>query len=52
MKNIPPVAGTISLSISYGAACCPIDGSTYEEVFKCADERMYEFKKNMKAERI
>jgi len=51
MKTMPPVAGDLYLSISYGVACHHTDGASYDEVFKCADERMYECKKRMKAER-
>jgi len=51
MKDLPPFIGELYLSISYGIACHPADGSTYDEVFKCADERMYAYKKKMKAER-
>lgn len=51
LKKLPPVAGNLYLSISFGAACHNIDGATYDEVFKCADERMYDYKKEMKAER-
>jgi len=51
LKNLPPVEKNLNLSISYGVACNHIDGATYDEVFKCADERMYEYKKKMKAER-
>jgi len=51
MKELTPVVADLSLSISYGVATHPWDGATYDDVFKCADERMYEFKKKMKAER-
>lgn len=52
MKNLSPVFGDIPLSISYGIASFPEDGKCYEEVFKCADERMYEYKKIMKVGRV
>lgn len=52
MKQLPPVVDDIPLSISYGMASYPKDDDNYDAVFKCADDRMYEYKKKIKAARI
>lgn len=41
----------IELSIASGMAVYPDDGEDYENVFRCADERMYQKKKQMKQEK-
>lgn len=41
----------IALSIASGMAVYPDDGEDYENVFQCADERMYQKKKQMKQEK-
>lgn len=51
MKKMSPVAENLYLSIAYGIACHQVGEANYDEVFKCADEQMYEYKKKMKAER-
>ena len=45
--EIPDAEG-IKLSISYGMASYDEDGTGYEELFRLADDRMYEKKKLMK----
>lgn len=51
LKDIPAVEDDISLSISFGMASTSEDVTDYDEIFRIADERMYECKKLMKAGR-
>lgn len=43
LKELP-----ISLTCSIGVAMCPINGRTYDELFTCADEQLYQVKRRGK----
>lgn len=51
MNYAVPGMEQLRLSLSFGMAAYPEDGAFYDRVFELADERMYQKKKAMRAER-
>ena len=45
IERIPPIGDRRSLTVSIGGALYPVDGLTQDELFKAADERLYQAKK-------
>lgn len=45
IANIPAIEGRTTLTVSVGGATFPFDGTTAEQLFTVADERLYEAKK-------